>query len=344
MKLAVVSTQVFQLPISGYSGLEVLAFELAKGFAARGHSTTIMAPDGSECPGCQVIPCGLAGQTNEHQAYDKYWKYLASFDAIVDHSWQKYCYLGKAEGILPNTSVLGVWHAPINTCIGALPPGVDKPNFTCISHDQKAHFDALFCPREAKVAYNGCDTELYKPLNVPRSDRYLFLARFSSIKGADLAIEACLQTGVGLDLVGDTSITNEPDYFNACKARCDGKQVRMVGPCSRGETVWWFSQARALLHMAQRFREPFGLAPVEAQLCGCPVLAFDYGALRETVLDGKTGHLVRGLDEVVGLIRSNAVDRLDRDYCRSWSMKFGLDNFVGGYLALIEEALATGGW
>ena len=37
--------------------------------------------------------------------------------------------------------------------------------------------------------------------------------------------------------------------------------------------------------------EDFGIAPVEAQSCGTPVIAYNLGGLSETVIDGKTGIL-----------------------------------------------------
>jgi glycosyltransferase involved in cell wall biosynthesis len=42
--------------------------------------------------------------------------------------------------------------------------------------------------------------------------------------------------------------------------------------------------------------EEFGIAAVEAQAAGRPVLALDAGGARETVVDGQTGVLVAGDD------------------------------------------------
>ncbi|MEI9915743.1 MAG: glycosyltransferase [Methylovirgula sp.] len=45
--------------------------------------------------------------------------------------------------------------------------------------------------------------------------------------------------------------------------------------------------AKAFLFAAE---EDFGIAPIEAQACGTPVLAFGKGGAIETVLDGVTGY------------------------------------------------------
>ena len=56
--------------------------------------------------------------------------------------------------------------------------------------------------------------------------------------------------------------------------------------------------------------EPFGLAVLEAQLAGLPVVAFDEGAIPEIVEDGRTGFLIRDRD--VGAL-AVAIERLGTD-------------------------------
>lgn len=341
MRIIVVSTSVFKIPVSGYSGLEHLAYLQAKGLAERGHEVAIVAPEGSTCEGCHIIPTGPAGQWDERTTYGKYWQILPDADVIIDNSWNKWSYILKQEGHL-KAPVLGVMHAPVNTMYQS-PPPVDKPCVVCISQDQANHWEALHS-RKAEVCYNGVDPEFYKPLGIPRSNRFLFLARFSTIKGPHISQEVCRTANVGLDLVGDTSITNEPDYLKHCQSLCDGKQIRMVGPATRSECVYWFSQAKAMLHPNQRFREPFGLAPVEAMMCGTPVIAWDYGACRETIKHGETGFLVKSQNDMVELVKSGAVETINRERCREWALQFSVEAMVSRYENLCQKAVDTGGW
>jgi len=226
---------------------------------------------------------------------------------IIDHSWGKWAYSLKAEGGT-KAPVLGVFHAPIKTMYGSWPPvfpqlpPIEKACAVCISEDQARQFKEIHDPCDVRVCYNGVDTEFYKPIEgIKRSNRFLFLARFSTIKGPLLAIQACKEVGVGLDLVGDTSITQEPEYFQKCKSLCDGEQIRMVGPASRGECVWWFSQAHALIHPNfpapklghPGFREPFGLAPVEAQLCFPADTLVRASGIQRTYISSYTGTLLQ---------------------------------------------------
>ena len=350
MKIGVIGSWIFPLSkLGGYAGLEVIAWLIAKGLVEKGHEVTIFGPEGSSCAGANVVAVGPPGQWDEKMAYSKYWPELLKLDAICDHSWQKHSYSLKAEGRLPRTPILGTLHAPVNTMYQSLPPGVEKPCFVCISKDQATHFEQLF-NREARVAYNGIDLSWYQAIpGVQRSNRFLFLARFSTIKGPDLAVEAALRAGVGLDMIGDTSITQEPELFKQCTAKCDGKQIKMVGPATRAECVWYLSQAHCMLHPNQRFREPFGLAPVEAQACGVPVICWNMGAMRETVIHGETGYLCKSLEDMVmniKLLNEKSKEQLDvmRNKCKENASQFSVQNMVDGYEKLVQEAVQTGGW
>lgn len=352
MRIAVISSQVFPCPPRGYAGLEMIAYHTAGGLAKLGHSVTLIAPDGSRCDGCDLFHTGPP-DGNEHRAYDAYWKHLPSYECVIDHSWQKWPLQLKAEGRLPQP-VLCVLHAPVNTMMQS-PPQVPNPCVVCISEDQASHYAALF-NAPARVCYNGVDVNYYRPMTVKRTDRFLFLARFSRIKGADIAIRACLDAGVGLDLVGDTSITNEPDYLQECyslasktspnwDASVRGRQIAIHGGASRGECVRWFSQAFALLHPVRDFREPLGLAPLECQACSTPVITWRNGAMPETVSHGVTGWIVDSFEQLVEAIREDVVSQIDRSKCRLWvASKFTCDTMVRRYEELCHEAIRTGGW
>ncbi len=110
----------------------------------------------------------------------------------------------------------------------------------------------------------------------------------------------------------------------------------------------WYSKAKALLHPNLRFREPFGLAPVEAQACGLPVIAFDNGAMRETIADG-TGWTLKTLDDFVGtlgLLESVGPRFLEsmRSKCRQNALRFTVGNMARRLDELCQEAVEKGGW
>ena len=103
----------------------------------------------------------------------------------------------------------------------------------------------------------------------------------------------------------------------------------------------------AVLVYAPRL-EPFGLAPLEANACGLPVVGVSEGGIRETILDGVNGLMV---DDDAGAI-ARAVDRIlsDPDYAarlssageeivrRDWSLAASIDRLE----ARLAEAIKRG--
>lgn len=341
MKICAISTTVIVCPPPGYSGLEQLAWQQAVGLANKGHKVLLVAPKGSTVPSNVELHETTLGES-ERTAYKGYWNKLSGFDCIIDHSWEKWSYILKMEGKL-KAPVLGVLHAPVHTMYNT-PPPVEKPCLIAISKDQ-AKTAQEHLKVNAQVAYNGVDIDFYKPSGIVRNYRYLFLARISKIKGPDIAVDVAKKCRIGLDVVGDDQITGEPELTAMVRNECNKTPgLRYVGPQNRGRCVWWFNQNKALLHPNKLFREPFGLAPVEAQLCGMPVMAWDNGAMRETIKHGETGFLVKSQEEMESLIESNAVADIRSSRCREWASQFSYNDMIARYEELCQKAIETGGW
>jgi glycosyltransferase involved in cell wall biosynthesis len=318
----------------------MLVWQQADGLAKRGHQVLLVAPVGSIPP----IGVELHGTTlgeSEMAAYSGYWQKLQAFDAVLDSSWQKWSYILKAEGKL-KAPVLGVLHAPAETMFGS-PPPVEKPCIVAISKDQ-AGAVAGQLGVTARLCYNAVNLDSYKPNGKPRTNRYLFLARMSRLKGPHVAAAVAKTCGVPIDLVGDDKLVENPQYVAQIKAMAEGSRIVYHGEKSRKECAVFMAEAKAMLHCSFIFREPFGLAPVEAQASGCPVIAPDFGAMRETVKHGETGFLVKTMEEMEELVRTDAVLSINPEACREWASQFSLKRMIDRWEELIKEAVETGGW
>jgi glycosyltransferase involved in cell wall biosynthesis len=339
MKICVISTTIMTCPPPGYSGLEQLAWQQAVGLANKGNDVTLIAPKGSTVPHNVKLRETTLGES-EKKAYSGYWNSLPNYDVIIDNSWEKWAYILKIENKL-EAPILGVLHAPIHTMYGS-PPPVKNPCLIAISKDQSlAVKEHLKC--EAKIAYNGVDVDFYKPTGESRNKRYLFLARISSIKGPDIAINVAKNCNISLDLIGDDKLTGEPQLATIIQQECiKNPRLRYVGPQSRNECVDWFNKNKAMLHPNKLYKEPFGLAPVEAQLCGMPVIAWNNGAMNETIKHGETGFIVNTQEEMEDLIRNDAVSSINPTKCREWADQFSYTKMIDRYEELCKEAIDQG--
>jgi len=138
--------------------------------------------------------------------------------------------------------------------------------------------------REASLIYPPVDTDGFAP--VPEhevEDFYLIVARLVPYRRIDLAIEACNRLRVPLLVVG------EGRAGAALEAKA-GPTVRFLGRQPAAEVARLMARCRAFIFPGE---EDFGMAPVEAQAAGRPVVAYAAGGSLETVVDGETGVLFR---------------------------------------------------
>lgn len=138
--------------------------------------------------------------------------------------------------------------------------------------------------RGAWIAELGCQSPhapgptLDPPLPTPHAllptPYYLCVSALVPYKRIDLAIAACNRLGRRLVVLGDG-----PERGRL--ARLAGPTVRLAGWADNVAIREHLRTATALLFPAN---EDFGIVPLEAQACGCPVVAFGQGGATETVL------------------------------------------------------------
>jgi len=134
--------------------------------------------------------------------------------------------------------------------------------------------------REAEVVYGPAAVEQYLSIERNPSDYYLFFGQLTGYKRADIAIEACVKSGRKLVIAGAGA--NKKDINRYKKSGL----ITFKGRVSGDEQIKLFAQAKALLFPGI---EDLGLVPIEAQACGCPVIAYRDGGALDTVKDGVTG-------------------------------------------------------
>jgi glycosyltransferase involved in cell wall biosynthesis len=186
--------------------------------------------------------------------------------------------------------------------------------------------------RGSTIVYPPVDTDYYTPDGRGSSTGFLIVSALVPYKRLDVAIESCRRLGTPLRIVGTGP---ELPRLQAMAA----PDVAFLGwqPDERIRQLYRESAATLLPGI-----EDFGIVPVEAQACGCPVVALNAGGAQETVIDGVTGILV---DEPATAAFADALATalrtpFDRDAIRANALRFSRQHFLANFKAAIEDELA----
>jgi glycosyltransferase involved in cell wall biosynthesis len=150
---------------------------------------------------------------------------------------------------------------------------------------------------ESKVCYLGIDPECFRPSGEPIASYVMGLGGLAHNKGVDRAIRAlgCVDSHKRPELlwVGNFSSAEYEKELQTLAAR-SGVRLTVKIRVSDKELGSLLSRAAMLLYTSRL--EPFGLAPLEANACGTPVVAIAEGGVRETIEHEQNGLLVDGDD------------------------------------------------
>jgi glycosyltransferase involved in cell wall biosynthesis len=190
--------------------------------------------------------------------------------------------------------------------------------------------------------YGKSSTVIYPPveidqfeLSTQREDFYLTVSRFVPYKKVGLIIEAFNRLNLPLIVIGDG-----PEW-DSIRARAGGN-IQLLGQQSTHELVGYMQRCKAFVFAAN---EDFGIAPVEAQATGAPVIAYGRGGVTETVIPGSTGiffdeqspeslaEAVHGFEQTAG--------NFDPDAIRQNAARFGSDRFREQFHDFVMQSWAA---
>lgn len=176
-----------------------------------------------------------------------------------------------------------------------------------------------------KKFYRKDSTVIYPPVEIDssaavgmtrkRENYYLMISRIVGGKGILEASRAFNKLGLKLKIVGEVVDTKL------------ASQVESVGRVDDAELGELYASARGFVALSRD--EDFGMTVVESMAHGTPVLAFNGGGYKETVIPGKTGVLIDSTDtkSVAEGLKQMEATKWDSGIIKKWASKFGRDRF-----------------
>jgi len=200
--------------------------------------------------------------------------------------------------------------------------------FIAISKEVQARIQRYY-NRESVIIYPPVDTSLFQPTPAPTADYYLVVSRLIPYKRIDLAVQACTRLNQRLIVVGD-------GRDRAALEAMAGPTVEFKGRLPLAEVIELMAHCRAFLFPGF---EDFGIAPVEAQAAGRPVIAFAQGGALDTVIPGLTGlfFYTQTVDALMAAMQQLATMPFDPIIARRNAERFAVARFEAEIRAFIEQ-------
>jgi glycosyltransferase involved in cell wall biosynthesis len=193
--------------------------------------------------------------------------------------------------------------------------------------------------RESGLVPPPVDLERFVATPSPGSRGFYFMVTaFAPYKRVEIALEAFRRLGRPLKVVGGGQDAKrlQPLF---------GGSVEYLGSLPDAQVARLYAECRAFVMPGE---EDFGIAPLEAQASGRPVIALALGGATETVVplerSSPTGVLYPGgtVDDLILAVQTfeAAEARFDFEACRRQAERFSPEAFRRGLLAEVEGLLA----
>ncbi|MBX3323068.1 MAG: glycosyltransferase [Phycisphaeraceae bacterium] len=211
--------------------------------------------------------------------------------------------------------------------------------FIANSTHTRAEIERCF-NREAHIVPPPVRTEFFTPdAAVNREDFWLIVSALEPYKRVDLAIEAAARARQKLIVVGEGS---QAGYLRAHARAMSRRHAAGVKGLIEFTGRIDDEPLRNLYRRAGLFLFPqiedFGITAVEAQACGCPVVARGLGGALDTVIEDTTGALFED-DSAEALIEAARGMKASHSACRRNAERFSEQLFDQRMGLHIESAL-----
>lgn len=335
-QIGIISPVAWRTPPHTYGAWETIASNVTEELVRRGWDVTLFATKDSitKAKLHAVIERGYEEDRNadpkvcEYLHLSEVFENARSFDLIHSH----YDFMSLAYSKLIETPMLVTIHGFSSYKIL---PVYKKYNgyvhYVSISDsDREPEIDYI------ATVYNGIDTTVYNYYE--DSGEYLvFLGRIHPDKGTHLACETAIKAKRRLIIAG---IIQDKKYFDEkVKPYIDDENIKFIGAVDIEGKNKLFREAYVLLHLNE-LPERFGLALVEANAAGVPVIAMDRGSCKEVIKDMETGFLVNNVDEAVAAVHQ--IHKINPIDCRKRvETYFSVKSMVDGYEKVYNKILKS---
>jgi glycosyltransferase involved in cell wall biosynthesis len=198
--------------------------------------------------------------------------------------------------------------------------------------------EPLTQPNYVDTIYHGLPKGLLRP-GAGAAGYLAFIGRISPEKAPDAAIRIAGRAGMKIKIAAKVDKVDREYFERVVEPLLSQPHVEFIGEIDDSRKSDFLGNAAGLLFPIA-WREPFGLAMIEAMACGTPVIAMRNGSVPELVEEGITGFIVESEDEAVRAVA--ALPTLDRRGVRQrFEDRFTARRMAEDYVALYHRLIAS---
>jgi len=334
MKILQIINPVMPFPPKTIGGTERVVKYLVDELVNDGHDVTLLCHDESEY-NSRIKTIGIGTYLDQKKTPQKVWKHLLlnKYDVIHNH--------GRLLYFLPET-----WSATrkVHTFHMAELESRSFHNFIKL---RPRNLTFAPCAKWIQTKYqhikvnwsyinNGIPKDLYSYNDkIGGADGPLVLVcRISPGKGVSEAIEVALKTKKKLIIAGKVGdYPHEKEWFSQNVEQYCGDQVQYAGVVDDNQKQALLEKASALL-MLSADSEAFNLTMLEANACGCPVIAYNRFFPPDFIKQGINGFIGDTQSDIIEAI--GKLNTIDRSKCRAdfeanYTAKIMTENYLRLY-------------
>ncbi len=204
------------------------------------------------------------------------------------------------------------------------------------------HFVAISTEIQERIRryYHRESTLIYPPVDVKRffiashpGDYYLVVSRLIPYKRIDLAVRAFTELGLPLRIAGS-------GRDRAALEAIAGPNIEFLGYVPDADLPQLLAECKAFVFPG---KEDFGIAPLEAQAAGRPVIAYGAGGALDTVIEGETGVFFREqtVAALIEAVRKFEAQPMEPAVCRANAGRFSVERFQQELVSALQALLTS---
>jgi glycosyltransferase involved in cell wall biosynthesis len=341
MRIAQVAPLYERVPPVYYGGTERIVSYLTEELINQGHELTLFASGDSLTKARLIAACDRSLRLNpdciDQLAYhflqlEQVFQQALSFDIIHFHNdYLHYPFSKRLD--MPSVTTL---HGRIDLLdlVPLYREFTDVP-VVSISNNQRSPLPWI---NWQGTVYHGLPQDLYE-LKKNQGTYLAFLGRIAREKRVDRAIEIAKRANMTLKIAAKVDPSDQDYMEREIRPLLDHPVIDFIGEIGEDEKSEFLGNAYALLFPID-WVEPFGLVLIESMACGTPVIAFWQGSVPEVIDHGKTGFIVKNIDQAVDALEQ--VQHFNRERCREiFEERFSAKRMAADYVKIYERLIES---